>query len=115
MQVSVIVTPSLTKAAIARRSKSSIAAVCPSMLAFVKSVPRGAVMVGTGRDRLEPAPPCLAEAFGVGHDVGLRHRHEIRRAEELADLDLMPQGLLADGALLAGKDLLLLVGEPHNR
>ena len=91
------------------------------MLAFEKSVPRGSVMVGTRtacpirarRKRFQPAHTRLAEALGVGHDVGLRHRHEIRRAEKLADLDLMLQRLLANRALLAGEDLLLLVAQPH--
>src|SRR5204862_5286150 len=70
-------------------------------------------VVRTRRKRLEPAHSGLTEAFGVGHDVGLRHRHEIRCAEKLADLDLMLQGLLADRTLLAGEDVVLLVGKPH--
>ena len=91
------------------------------MLAFEKSVPRGSVMVGNAntcpvrarRQGFQPADTRLTEAFGIGHDVGLRHRHEISGGEKLADLDLMLQRLLADRALLAGEDILLLVGEPH--
>src|SRR3982750_4787972 len=112
MQVSVIVTPSFSNAAIARRSRSSIAAVCPSILALEKSVPRGSVIVGTRTLSFRPSA-ASPEALGVGHDVRLRHRHEVRRAEEFADLDLVLQGLLMDCALFAGEDVLLLAGEPH--
>src|SRR3984957_17540639 len=45
MQVLVMATPSASKAAIARRSRSSIAGVWPSRSALAKSVPRGSVMV----------------------------------------------------------------------
>ena len=52
MQVSVIDTPSFTKAAMALRSSSSMRSVCPSCFAFAKSVPRGSVMVGIRTRRL---------------------------------------------------------------
>src|SRR5215472_1808816 len=47
MQVLVMATPSFSTAAIARRSRSSIAKVWPRRCACAKSVPRGSVMVGT--------------------------------------------------------------------
>jgi hypothetical protein len=46
MQVSVMDTPSFTKAATARRSRSTIQSACLSCFALVKSVPRGSVIVG---------------------------------------------------------------------
>src|SRR5579864_7288066 len=46
MQVSVISTPSFTKASIARRSRSSIHGACLRNAALQKSVPRGSVIVG---------------------------------------------------------------------
>src|SRR5512135_746984 len=46
MHVSVIITPSLTKASIARCSRSSIQTACLSSAALLKSVPRGSVIVG---------------------------------------------------------------------
>ena len=79
----------------ARRSKSSIEDVWPRNAALAKSVPRGSVMVGTrtlpltlggSSKSFQPAHAGFAKAFGIGHDVRLRHRHEILGAEELADL-----------------------------
>ncbi len=40
---------------------------------------------GIGKS-FQPAHPGFAEAFGVRHDVCLRNRHEIFRAEELTNL-----------------------------
>src|SRR5919106_5522494 len=47
MHVSVISTPSFPNAATARRSSSTIQPGCFKTLTFVKSVPRGSVIVGT--------------------------------------------------------------------
>ena len=86
----------------------------------------GAARIGDGRDAhaalagrrlgepLEPAHAGLAEAFGVGHDVRLRHRHEIGGAEEIADRDLVAQRLLRDRAVLAGENVLLFVVQFHS-
>ena len=93
------------------------------MLALAKSVPRGSVIVGNAHAALafgraasafQPAHAGLAEALGVGHDVRLRHRHEIRRAEELADLDLMLRAPAAGpGRACPARMSLLFVIQPH--
>jgi hypothetical protein len=65
------------------------------------------VIVGTrtrpvlAPQRLEPGDARLAQALGVGHDVRLRHRHEIGGAEELAHLDLVLERALRRRAVLA--------------
>jgi hypothetical protein len=65
------------------------------------------------RKSLEPFHAGLAQAFGVGHDVGLRHRHEVGGIEEFADLDLVLQRKLRHRTGLAGKNVLLFVVEFH--
>ncbi len=62
---------------------------------------------------LEPDDAGFTETLGIGHDVGLRHRHEIRSAEEFSHLDLMLQGGLRNRTGLAGQDVLLFVAEFH--
>ena len=47
---------------------------------------RGAFVARAPRPSSTPGSP---EALGVGHDVRLRHRHEVRGAEEIADPDLV--------------------------
>src|SRR5262249_17341644 len=69
--------------------------------------------VVAGREALEPAHAGLAEAFRVRHDVRLRDWNEVCRAEELADLDLVPQRLLQHGSGLSGQDVVLFGGELH--
>src|SRR5262249_32958598 len=56
----------------------------------------------------------LTEAFGIGHDVGLCDRDEVRCTEEIADIHLMSERLLTDGALLPGQDILFLVVQLHD-
>ena len=68
---------------------------------------------GDGGKPLQPAHAGFAEAFCIGHDVGLRHRHEIRGTEEVADLDLVLQCLLRKRTDLAGQNILLFVVELH--
>ncbi len=95
MQVSVIRMPRRENAATARRSSSSTQPGCFKTEAFAKSVPRGSMIVGHAHrgafvgKRLHPLDARFAEALGVGHDVRLRHRHEVRGAEEIADPDLV--------------------------
>jgi hypothetical protein len=43
----------------------------------------------------------------------LRHRHQILGAEEFADLDLVPQGLLRNRTGLAGLDIFFFFIELH--
>jgi hypothetical protein len=62
---------------------------------------------------LQPAHAGFAEAFGIGHDVGLRHRNEIRRAKELADRHLMPQRFLRQRSAFSGQDVPFFVVELH--
>src|SRR6266436_4552352 len=64
-------------------------------------------------ETLQPPHAGFAKAFGIGHQVGLRHRHHIFGAEEFADLDLMLQGLLRNRAGLAGEDVALFIVEFH--
>ena len=47
--------------------------------------------LGCGGEPFQKAHPGFAQGFGVGHDVRLRHRHEIGGIEELADRDLVRQ------------------------
>src|SRR6185436_8415193 len=65
------------------------------------------------RELLQPAHARLTQAFRVGHDVRLRHRHEVPGAEKAADLDLVLERESRDLALLPGEDRLLFVSEPH--
>ena len=80
---------------IVRRSKSSIAEFWPRNAALAKSVPRGSgdgwnahksLMFGGRSKSFQPAHTGLAKALGIGHDMRLRHRHEILGAEKLANL-----------------------------
>ena len=64
--------------------------------------------------RFQPAHARLAEAFAVGHDVRLRHRHEIRGAEELAHLDLMLDRLLHCAPVLAREHGALEIVQIHS-
>ena len=85
----------------------------------------GAARVGDGRNTdptlafcgrskaFQPLHAGFAEAFGVGHDVGLRHRHEIGGVEELPDLDLVSQRELRQRAGLACKNVPFFVVEFH--
>ena len=52
----------------------------PATVNFVRVRPGDRVLV------MLPDGPGFAEAFGVRHDVCLRNRHEIFRAEELTNL-----------------------------
>ena len=98
MQVSVISTPKARNARIARISSAAIAELWPSRRYTAKSIPRGSVYgghpdppfgLGGGGEVFEKAHPGLAERFGVGHQVRLRHSHEIGSIEEFADGDLV--------------------------
>ena len=60
--------------------------------------------------RSSHSTPATPERLGVGHDVGLTHRHEIGGAEILSDLDLMLDRPLRGPAELAGPQRFLLVG-----
>jgi hypothetical protein len=62
----------------------------------------------------QPFDPGAAERFRVGHEVGLRHRHEIARAEIAADLDLMFDRPLPQRAEFAGAHCRFFVGEFHD-
>ena len=113
MQVSVIETPSATKASTARCSSETIHSVWRSWPAFVKSVPRGSVMVGMRTWRcpsfmvpsfsshITPACPRLSVSAMMWACVT---RHEIGRAEEIADRDLVFEAQLGDGPRRAGQD-----------
>ena len=106
----------------ARRSRSSIAGGLAKKRRLGEV---GAARIGDGRnahlpltlggsgESFQPAHAGFAEAFGIGHDVRLRHRHEILGAEELADLDLMLQRLPSNRAGFAGQDILLFVVQLH--
>ena len=61
------------------------------------------------RERLEPAHTGFAEALGVGHDVSLRDRNEIRGPEELTNLELMRERNAQHVTLLAGEHRFLFV------
>ena len=85
----------------------------------------GAARVGDRRDAhaaaafvrrgeaFQPAHAGLAQALGVGHDVGLRHGDEVLRAEELADLDLVLEREPGHRAELSGEDASLFFAQPH--
>ena len=117
MQVSVISTPSASNAAMARRSSSSIQGC---VLEPMRGREIGAARIRDGRDAhppllgrqarhaLEPLDAGDAERLGVGHDVGLRHRHEILGAEIVSDLDLMLDRPLRRRAECAGAHRLFL-------
>jgi hypothetical protein len=84
----------------------------------------GAARVGDGRDAhlpvpgvgqpLEPHDAGLPQALGVGHDVRLRHRHEVCRAEEFADLDLVLDGGPGHEAHFAGQHRALFLVQLHH-
>jgi len=69
--------------------------------------------LGDRRQPFQPAHAGFAEAFGIGHDVGLRHRHEIGRAKELAHLFLVLQRDLRKRAEFSAQNILLFVVELH--
>ncbi len=52
--------------------------------------PYAALIGGQARPALQPFDAGRPERFGVRHNVGLRDRYEVARAEIAADLDLMP-------------------------
>src|SRR5262249_57365450 len=64
---------------------------------------------------LEPFDSGFAQRFGIGHDVGLRHRHEVTRAEVVADLDLMLDRPLRRFAALARPQRLFFGREVHSQ
>src|SRR5262249_11421999 len=64
-------------------------------------------------EAFQVADAGFTETLGVGHDVCLRHRHEVCGAEELADADLVAQGLLRHRPLPARQNLLFLVVQLH--
>src|SRR5207244_9876984 len=72
-----------------------------------------ALAFGGGGEAFKPLHAGLAQAFGVGHDVGLRDRYEVRSTEEFADLDLVPQGLSRHRAGFPRQDVLFFVVELH--
>jgi hypothetical protein len=69
--------------------------------------------LGSDGDPFEKADPGLAQGFGVGHDVRLRHRDEISRVEELADGDLVGDRPAPRLAELARQHRLFFVVQPH--
>jgi hypothetical protein len=75
--------------------------------------PHPPLPVGGRGQSLQPSHAGLAKAFGVGHQMRLRHRHQILGAEELSDLDLVLQGLLRNEARFAGQNIFLFVVELH--
>ena len=62
---------------------------------------------------LQPFDAGHAEQLGVGHDVGLGHRHEILGAEIVADLDLMLDRPLPPRARTRRPASPFFVGQPH--
>jgi hypothetical protein len=85
----------------------------------------GAARVGDRRDAhaaaaflrrgeaFQPAHAGLAEALGVGHDVGLGDGDEVLRAEELTDLDLVLEREPGHRAELSGEDAALFLAQSH--
>ena len=69
--------------------------------------------LGCRGEPFEKAHPGLAQGFGVGHDVRLRHRDEIGGVEELADGDLMGDRPAPRLTERARQHRLFLVGQPH--
>ncbi len=77
--------------------------------------PNPALGLGRRREAFEKAHPGLAQGFRVGHDVGLRHRHQILGIEELADRDLVGNRPAPRLAELARQHRPLFSGEPHRQ
>src|SRR5437764_15271635 len=85
----------------------------------------GAARVGDGRNAdtpllererghaLEPLDASHAERFGIRHDMGLRHRHEIARTEITTDLDLMLDRPPRGWAELTGSEGFFFLGQFH--
>src|SRR5262249_42983667 len=85
----------------------------------------GAARVGDGRNAdlsvlgreagqtFEPFDTCSAERLGVGHHVGLAHRHKVAGAEITSDPDLVFDRQLQSRAEIAGPPRLFLRGQPH--
>jgi hypothetical protein len=65
--------------------------------------------VGGGGEPFKPLNAGLAQTFGIGHDVGLRYLDKVLCAKEVADLDLVLQGLLRDIPALAGQNITLFI------
>ena len=65
------------------------------------------------RHRLKPFDARRTERLRVGHDVRLRNRHEVFRAEIRADPDLMLDRPLPRASGLAVAHRFLFVGQPH--
>jgi hypothetical protein len=57
--------------------------------------------------------PTSPRAFGIRHDVRLRHWHEVLGAEELAHFYLMPDRLLRRRTKPAGQHILLFIVQFH--
>src|SRR2546423_8492597 len=62
---------------------------------------------------LEPLDASHAERFGVGHDMSLRHGHEIARTEITADLDLVLDRPPRSWAELTAAESFFLLVEFH--
>ena len=65
------------------------------------------------RHALEPFDAARPQQFGIGHDVGLAHRHEVSGAEIFSDLDLMRDRPLRSRPERARPHRLLFFGELH--
>ncbi len=72
-----------------------------------------ALVLRAGRHAFEKFDPGLAERLGVGHDVRLRHRHEIGRVEEAPDLQHVLDRPAARSAEFAGKHRPFFVVQVH--
>ena len=118
MQVLVISTPSASK----RGDRAALEVQHPRLLLEpMRSREIGAARIGDGRNAhaplvgrqlrhaFEPFDAGSAQRLGVGHDVGLRHRHEVAGAQILPDLDLMLDRPLRGRAEFAGAQCLFLV------
>ena len=98
MQVSVISTPKARNASdrphFERRHRRALAEpaihreVDPARVGYGRH-PHPPLGLGGGGEAFEKAHPGLAQRFGVGHEVRLRHPHEIGSVEEFADGDLV--------------------------
>ncbi len=122
MQVSVISTPKARKASIARRfeRRHPIALPEPAIDREIDAArigdrrhPHPPLSFGRRSEAFEKPHPGLAQGFGVGHDVRLRHGHEIGGVEELADRDLMRDRPAPGLAELAGQHRPFFVGQSH--